>query len=124
MAEQGWQKLLAGYPWFEGEGNYPITAYSEYMPPPRMGRKAYGDIDHTLYREDDPCGWHVTEYEEALELQPGMAMIAKELVHIARRLGVRDAAHGIAQKKLEGNPYWPEDLQAAGACRGMSAMSS
>ncbi len=115
MVEQGWQKLLAGFPWFEGEGNYPITAYSEYMPPPRMGRKAYGDIDHVLYQEDDPCGWHVTEYEEALELQPGMAMIAKELVHIARRLGARDAAHGIAQKKLEGNPYWPEDMQAAGA---------
>ncbi len=42
MAEQGWQKLLAGYPWFAGEGNYPIAAYSEYMPPPRVGRKAYG----------------------------------------------------------------------------------
>ena len=115
MAEQGWQKLLAGYPWFEGEGNYPIPAYSEYMPPPRLGRKAYGSIDHTLYREDDPCGWHVTEYEEALELQPGMAWIAEELLHIARRLGDRDLAHGIAQKKLEGNPFWPEDLQAAGA---------
>ena len=87
MAEQGWQKLLAGYPWFEGEGNYPIAAYSEFMPPPRVGRKPYGSIDHCLYREDDPFGWHVTEYEEALELQPGLEMIAKELMHVVQHLG-------------------------------------
>ena len=30
------------FPWFEGEGNYPIPAYSEFMPPPRVGRKPYG----------------------------------------------------------------------------------
>ena len=115
MAEQGWQKLLAGYPWFEGEGNYPITAYSEFMPPPRVGRRAYGGVDRLLFREDDPFGWHITEYEEALELEPGMTLIADELLHIMQRLGKRDPAHGIAQKKLEGNPFWPEDLQASGA---------
>ena len=65
---QGWQNLLLGYPWFEGKGNYPITAYSEFMPPPRVGQKPYGSIDHGLYREDDPFGWHITEYEEALEI--------------------------------------------------------
>ena len=54
MAEQGWQKLLAGYPWFAGEGNYPIAAYSEFMPPPRVGRKPYGSIDHCLYAKTIP----------------------------------------------------------------------
>ena len=115
MAAQGWQKLLAGYPWFEGEGNYPIAAYSEFMPPPRVGRKPYGSIDHGLYREDDPFGWHVTEYEEALELQPGLEMIAKELMHVVHHLGCGDPAHGIARKKLDGNPYWPDDLETSGA---------
>ena len=115
MAAQGWQKLLAGYPWFEGEGNYPIAAYSEFMPPPRVGRKPYGSIDHCLYREDDPFGWHVCEYEEALELQPGLEMIAKELMHIIHHLGCGDPAHGIARKKLDGNPYWPDDLETSGA---------
>ena len=115
MADQGWQKLLAGYPWFEGEGNYPIVAYSEFMPPPRVGRKPYGGVDHVVYREDDPFGWHVTEYEEALELQPGLEMVAKELVHVAWQLGHNDPAHGIASKKLDGNPYWPDELAASGA---------
>ncbi len=112
---QGWQKLLAGYPWFEGEGNFPIAAYSEFMPPPRVGRKPYGSIDRGLYREDDPFGWHVTEYEEALELQPGLEMIAKELMHVVHHLGHCHPAHGIARKKLEGNPYWPEDIATSGA---------
>ena len=115
MAAQGWQKLLADYPWFEGEGNYPIAAYSEFMPPPRLGRKPYGSIDHCLFHEDDPCGWQVSEYEEALELQPGLAMIAKELMHLVCHLGHRDPAHGIARKKLDGNPYWPADIEASGA---------
>jgi hypothetical protein len=115
MAEQGWQKLLAGYPWFDGEGDFPIAAYSEFMPPPLLGRKPYGSIDHCLYQEDDPFGWQITEYEEPLELQPGLQLIANELLHVICRLGRGDPAHGIAHKKLDGNPYWPDDLAAAKA---------
>ncbi len=115
MAVQGWQKLLADYPWFEGEGKYPIAAYSEFMPPPRVGRKPYGGIDHCLYHEEDNFGWNVTEYEEALELKPGLEMIAKELMHVVHHLGCGNPAHGIARKKLEDNPYWPDDLEASGA---------
>jgi len=115
VAEQGWHKLLTGYPWFSGEGNYPIAAYSEFMPPPRVGRKPYGSIDHGLYCGDDPFGWLVSEYEEALEIQPGLEMIAKELVHVLHHLGRGEPAHGIARKKLDGNPYWPADLAASGA---------
>jgi hypothetical protein len=115
MAVQGWQKLLAGYPWFEGDGNYPITAYSEFMPPPRLGQKAYGSIDHGLFPTDDPFGWNVTEYEKSLEIQPGLAMIAKELGHVFHQLGACHTARGVAQKKLDGNPYWPADVQASGA---------
>ena len=41
-------------------------------------------------------------------------MIAKELMHIVHHLGRGDPAHGIAHKKLEGNPYWPDDLAGCG----------
>ena len=36
MSEQGWKRLTAGTPWFAGAGNYPIAAYSEFMPPPAL----------------------------------------------------------------------------------------
>ena len=50
---RGWRRLLAGYPWFRGEGKYPLPAYSEFMPPPRVGRKPCGEIDYDLFSNDD-----------------------------------------------------------------------
>ncbi len=44
----GWQKFLKGYPWFNCKGCYPITAYSEFMPPPCLGYKPYGRPDSRL----------------------------------------------------------------------------
>jgi hypothetical protein len=38
----GWQQLVAGWPRFRGEGSYPLPAYSEFLPPPQLGRKHYG----------------------------------------------------------------------------------
>ena len=61
-------------------GKYPITAYSEFMPPPRLGFKAYGGIDSLLVRRGRSWGWHVTEYEQAFELQPGLNCLARELL--------------------------------------------
>src|SRR5262249_50694599 len=68
MAQVGWQRLLAGAPWFRGEGSYPIAAYSEFMPPPRVGRKPYEADGAATYNEADPWGWPVTEAEDLLEL--------------------------------------------------------
>ena len=65
--------------------------------------------------EDDPFGWHVTEYEEALELQPGLEMIAKELMHVVQHSAAAIRPTASPEKKLEGNPYWPDDLQTSGA---------
>jgi hypothetical protein len=112
MAERGWQELLAGDPWAAAPGGYPIEAYSEFMPPPRLGRKPCGGVDPVLFAAGDPWGWHVTEYEQALELDPGLAHLANELLHGLARLGRGESGHGIARKKLEGNPYWPEELRA------------
>ena len=91
-------------------GRFPIAAYSEFMPPPRMGRKPYGAEDPVLFQADDPLGWHVTEYEEVMELRPGLEHLAGQLVRAMEHLGNGRPAHGIARAKLEGNPYWPDEL--------------
>src|SRR5437868_6397257 len=76
----GWPALTAGWPWFRGEGRFPLPAYSEYMPPPRLVRKPYGEPDEPALDEADPFGWPVSEYEEALELRPGMQKVARILM--------------------------------------------
>jgi hypothetical protein len=76
----GWQKIIDGYPWFEGEGRYPIPAYSEFMPAPRVGRSLYGDIDEALFAANDPHGWRVPEIEEEYELRPGLEHIARQVM--------------------------------------------
>ncbi|HEX7376441.1 MAG TPA: M28 family peptidase [Pirellulales bacterium] len=115
MSERGWKQLVAEYPWFNGEGNYPIPAYSEFMPPPRLGQKAYGGVDHLLFDEADPWGWHISEYEQAFELAPGFEQFAAQALKAMRHLGRGEAAHGIALNKLTENSYWPEALRGAGA---------
>ncbi|HVA51518.1 MAG TPA: M28 family peptidase [Pirellulales bacterium] len=116
MAEQGWKKLVAGHPWFIGAGNYPIPAYSEFMPSPRLGQKAYGRrVDPLLFDESDPWGWQITEYEQAWELSPGLEHLAEHVLKTMRHLGRRESAHGIARNKLADNPYWPPSLSDGGA---------
>ncbi len=118
MANPGWKQLLAGQTWYRGPGRCPIAAYSEFMPPPRLGRKPYGQIDALLLADDDPWGWHVTEYEQAFELRPGLQLVARELLGALGHLGRGEAAHGIAHNKLEGNPYWPDELRRSHAPPG------
>jgi hypothetical protein len=85
-------------------------AYSEFMPPPRVGRKPYGAEDPLLFRADDPVGWHISEYEELMELRPGLEHLAGELIRAMEHLGNGRSAHGIGRAKLDGNPYWPSEL--------------
>ncbi len=108
MAERGWKQLVANRTWFQGKGKYPISAYSEFMPPPRLGCKAYGSADGVVFSEEDPSGWHITEFEEAFELKPGLAQVAKQLVTAFHHLGRCEPSHGISQYKLRDNPYWTE----------------
>lgn len=117
MSERGWKQLLAADGWCHGPGQYPIPAYSEFMPPPRLGHRAYGQNDDLLFAEDDPWGWHVTEYEELLELRPGLVNIGQQLLTSLHHLGCLRPAHGIARGKLQGNPYWPPELAERGAPR-------
>jgi hypothetical protein len=111
MASGGWKQLVAGVPWFQGEGSYPIPAYSEYMPAPRLGWKPYWQAhDSVLFADNDPWGWHVTEYEESFELCPGLEHLAHILLGALVHLGRGEPAHGIAQTALDDNPYWPMEL--------------
>jgi hypothetical protein len=112
MAKQGWHQLLDGAPWYEKEGAYPIGAYSEFMPAPRLGLKAYRHAKReTLpFFDGDPRGWQVTEYEEALELRPGLDNLAGHVHQALVHLGNNGHAHALGRLKLIDNPYWPAEL--------------
>ena len=110
----GWKRLIDGYPWFKGAGNYPIPAYSEFMPPPRLGRGPYSSMD-SLFSDDDPYGWHVSEIEEEHELKPGLENIAGQILGQLIELGGGMSAHHIAghqRRNLKDNPYWPAEIAA------------
>lgn len=110
----GWEQLLHGYPWFAAEGRFPLPAYSEFMPPPRLGLSPYGAVDPVTRPSDDPDGWNVLEIEEEYELRPGMQHLACQVIGALTAL--RDGAlsgHRIAGHQganLAGNPYWPDEL--------------
>jgi hypothetical protein len=116
MAIRGWKQLVVGADSFAKSGRYPIAAYSEFMPPPRLGRKPYdAHVDTLLFNPDDPWGWHISEYEQAFELEPGLCLLAREIMGAVRRLGRGESAQGIAHNKLLDNVYWPDELARAGA---------
>src|SRR5579885_1697583 len=113
MALAGWKALVEGAPWFRGAGNYPIAAYSEYIPPPRTGILPYGLWNGTCcFSEEDVYGWPVSEFEEAQEIRPGLNHLAEHLVHALASLGRGQPVHGLSRRKLDGNPAWPAELAA------------
>jgi hypothetical protein len=114
MAKQGWHQLLDGTPWFEHEGAFPVAAYSEFMPAPRLAQKPYrhADREPLPFFDGDPRGWHVTEYEEALELRPGLKALAGHVHQAIVHLGTTGHPHALGHYKLTDNPYWPPELAA------------
>jgi hypothetical protein len=115
MAADPWKRLLAGASAFRGAEKYFIEAYSEFVPPPRLGTKPFGTVALDPRIDGDPFGWAITEHEEAFELRPGLATLARRIVGALAHLGKGDPAHGVSRHKLDGNPYWPAALvNAAG----------
>lgn len=111
----GWHKLLEGYPWFRGEGQFYLPAYSEFMPPPRVGQSPYESAGPDLFSERDAFGWLISEIEEEYELQPGLEHLSRLLVGQIAQLGQGLPAHHIAGhggRNLVNNPYWPPELAA------------
>lgn len=116
MTIRGWKRLFVEADRFAGEGGYPIEAYSEFMPPPRLGCCPYTRRNTGFFAEEDPWGWPVTEYEEAFQLVPGLQSVAQQIMGTLMHLARGEPAHGISRNKLIDNPYWPEELaQRAGS---------
>lgn len=111
----GWRQLIDGYPWFEQPGAYPLPAYSEFMPPPRLGRTPYGDIDEALFSDEDPYGWCIPEIEEEFQLKPGIENVTRQVMAHLVKLGRGEPEYTIAgheRQNLQDNPYWPAELAA------------
>src|SRR5215469_18092938 len=108
---KGWRQLYEDWSWMHGEGRFPIAAYSEYMPPPRIGRKPYGTWEREApFAADDPWGWTITPGERDKELTPGLAHIAHQLLESVVALATGRGAHRIGHHHLVNNPYWPDVL--------------
>jgi len=116
MTRAGWSKLIPNEGGFQGSGAFRIDAYSEYMPPPRVGWKPYGPVpvNSQLFSPDDPFGWKVHEFDETLELQPGLYQIAKQLMTRLKRLLDGNPEAGLPRHVSDNNPFWPPEL-ASGA---------
>jgi hypothetical protein len=110
MTPPGWKQLIEGWPWFRGEGSFSVLPNSEFMPPVRLIRKPYGTRDSVHVSEDDPWGWPISEYEEALSLRPGLHDIARQVFEKLVPLCEGCETHGISEYKLRNNPYWPAEL--------------
>jgi hypothetical protein len=114
--QPGWPAFLEGYPWFTGEGNYPLPAYSEYMPPARVGISPYdGQIYPWALKEDDPYGWRVMEAEEEYQLKPGLDSIGEQILKNVHKIGKGKFPVGLTGENLRNfanNLFWPEELQS------------
>lgn len=111
----GWRKLFQGYPWFKGQGKYPLPAYSEFMPAPRVGITLFGEIDPRIFDNKNPYGWGVPEVQEEYELKPGLESIAEQTMNQLRDLGRGEPQNRIGGHggiNLVDNPYWSAELQA------------
>jgi hypothetical protein len=104
--------LIPGENCFQGPDAYRIEAYSEFMPPPRVGWKPYGTqpVNPHLFSPDDPFGWKVHEFDEALELQPGLHQIGRQLLTRLKRLQDGNPETGLPRHICRDNPFWPPEL--------------
>src|SRR5207248_11594660 len=81
-----------------------------FMPPPWLGIKPSGEPTAAMREPDDNWGWQISEYEQAHELEPGLARIAREILKEVVNLGQGRPAPQIGKENLLHNPYWPARL--------------
>jgi len=108
----GWRALLADQT-SDAARHYPLPAYSEFMPPPRLGITPLDEVDNRFFSPNDPYGWPITEIEEEYDLKPGLEQIAAQVLDELFRLGQGLSAHHLAGhqgQNLRDNPYWPPEL--------------
>ena len=69
---EGWLSLFDDPSWTRVRQRFPIAAYSEFMPPPRIGQKPYGTWTRSPFIESDAWGWRITPHETERHLRPGL----------------------------------------------------
>ena len=110
----GWKRFLENFPWFEGEGGFPLPAYSEFMPPMHIGFRPHdGQVYPWHFKEDDLYGFYLSEAEEFLHLRPGMQNIGLQCMEHMIQLGKGKLPPSIAgrhNRNLKDNPFWPDEL--------------
>ena len=114
MPAPGWIRLVNGWPWFRGEGTFPIAAYSEFMPAPFLVEKPYGGRDPHFFSDDDPWGWPITEQEETFHLRPGMQRVADQVIGAFLEFLAGKSDLGLGPAAFDGNPYWAPELAGRG----------
>src|SRR5215475_12339358 len=111
MGATGWRALVRAAGAFRGDGRFPIAAYSEFMPPPRIAIKPSGAFEYeSPFQEDDPFGWRITVNEQERELRPGLALIGRQIVGRMMALAGATGTHHSGYYHFKANPYWPEVL--------------
>src|SRR5271157_618636 len=95
---------------FKQYSQYPLMAYSEFMPPIHFACHAQEGNTKGFFQKDIPLEFPITEHEEAFELQPGLESIALQILKALAHLIKGEAAEGLARNKLINNPYWPDEL--------------
>ena len=110
----GWGRFRKGFPWYKEEKKYPLQAYSEFMPPLRIGISPYdGSIYPWVFRDDDMFGWQVPELEEEYQLRPGLENIGRQVIQHILQLGTGTLPVHLAghqQRNLANNLFWPARL--------------
>ncbi len=109
----GWHQLLKDYPLHHHFNECTIKAYSEFMPSPKVGISPMGEIDYSIFSNDNEYAWGISEIEEETELKPGMEFIGKKIFEQIFHLGMGLPVHhiaGHARQNLLNNPYWPKEL--------------
>src|SRR4051812_45085987 len=110
-AQGGWTQIgREAASAFLGTGRFPLRAYSEYMPPPWVAVKP-AEHGRLIAPASGDASYEITEYEEAQELAPGLAKIAKHLLTELDKLA-RGVSHELSHTMLDGNPAWPAELAA------------
>src|SRR5207302_8312450 len=111
MQRAGWRRLVGSPTAFRGEGRFPIAAYSEFMPPPRLAVKPSGAFEYdSPFSADDAYGWRITAREQEKQITPGIAIIARQLIESMVALSTGEGPHRIGHHHLKDNPYWPAAL--------------
>jgi hypothetical protein len=91
--------------------HFPVEAYSELMPPPYLAPKPYALVWPSDDRPGDE-GFDIDEYEQADQLEPGLARVAAHVLDELAKL-VAGRRTELSSALLADNPAWPPALRDA-----------